>query len=111
VIGSELARRAAALEQAGLIGRLRAPTDRRRQQLALTQAGEDALRSAREAIREGLAPVLSSLPPGDAHAVTRSLIRLEELLGGKAPPARPPRPPHPRDGSPHGMSDFGRSSP
>jgi len=122
MVGSELARRAAVspaaisqlvatLEQAGLVGRLRAPADRRRQQLALTAAGLDALGSARNAIRERLSPLLAGLPPGEADALARSLLRLEELLSGKAPPARPPRPPRPPDGSPHGSGPHGRSSP
>ena len=121
VIGSELARRAAVspaaisqlvagLEQSGLVGRLRAPADRRRQQLALTADGRAVLDSARASIREQLAPLLSGLAPGEADALARSLLRLEELLGGKAPPPRPHRPP-PHDGSPHGIGPRSRSSP
>jgi len=121
VIGSDLARRAAvspaaisqlvgALERAGLVARVRAPADRRRQQLALTAAGEAALSSARDSIRTRLAPLLSGLPPVESEALARSLGRLEELLGGKAPPPRPHRPP-PRGGSPHGIGPHSRSSP
>src|SRR5437667_5070264 len=72
VVGSELARRTAvspaavsqllaALENAGLLERERLPGDRRRQPLALTGRGEQALRSAQVLLRTRLAALLSDL--------------------------------------------------
>ncbi len=113
VVGAELARRAAVspaavsqllatLEAAGLVLRLPAGDDRRRQPLALTEAGRAALHSAEALLRERLAALLAELPPPEADALARSLERIEAALSGTAPPRRPPRPhhkpphPHPR---------------
>jgi DNA-binding MarR family transcriptional regulator len=105
VVGAELARRAAVspaavsqllatLEAAGLVLRLQAGNDRRRQPLALTDAGRAALRSADAVLRSQLAALLAELPPPEADALARSLARIEAALGGTAPPRRPPRPHH-----------------
>ena len=104
--GSELARQAgvspaavsqllAGLEGAGLVERLRAAGDRRRQPLALSAAGERALHEARRLIRERLGALLDDLPGPELDALGRGLARLEELLSGRAPPRRPHRPPPP----------------
>ena len=117
VVGSELARRAtvspaavsqllAGLEAAGYVRRERLAGDRRRQPLALTPDGERALRSAHALLRDRLAELLADLPGPEADALARLLRRLEHVLGGTAPPPRPPRPPHgpkhrrPPDGPP-----------
>lgn len=105
IVGAELARRAAispaavsqlltGLEDAGLLERLRTPDDRRRQTLALSQQGDQLLRSAQALLRERLAGLLADLPPPEADALTRLLNRVESLLTGTAPPHRPRRP-HP----------------
>jgi MarR family transcriptional regulator for hemolysin len=105
VVGAELARRAAispaavsqlltGLEDAGFLERLPTPDDRRRQTLALTERGKYVLRSVQGLLRERLAGLLASLPPPEAHALTRLLNQVEALLTGTAPPPRPHRP-HP----------------
>jgi DNA-binding MarR family transcriptional regulator len=106
VVGSELALRTsvspaavsqllATLETAGLLERGRLPDDRRRQPLALTERGEQAVRTARALLRDGLAPLLTDLPTPEADALARVLARLEASFGGTAPPRRPHRPPPP----------------
>jgi len=105
VVGAELARQAAVspaaasqllggLEADGLVERLQAADDRRRQPLALTTEGDDVLRSARALLSERLAALLGDLPRPEAEALARLLQRVESLLTGTAPPRRPPRPPH-----------------
>ncbi len=102
-VGGELARRAAvspaaisqllgSLESSGLVERRPKVDDRRRQPLALTVAGQACLRSADQLVRERLAELLGGLHGPEAHALARLLGRLEEALGGTAPPRRPPRP-------------------
>ena len=104
IVGAELARRAAvspaaisqllsALEDNGLLCRARLEGDRRRQSLALTEAGRSALRSAQTALRERLAGLLSNMPPPEIDALARLLERLETALSGTPPPPRPHRPP------------------
>lgn len=106
--GRELARRAgvseaaasqllAALERAGLIDRSTDPADRRRQRLALTDAGAGALRSADVLLRRELGGLIGDLPGPEADALARSLARVAALVGG-TPPPRLPRPPHPPPG-------------
>lgn len=105
-VGSELARRTAvspaavsqllaALEGARLVERLRAPEDRRRQALVLTPAGLRTLHSAQALVGRRLAGLLSDLRAPELDALARLLLRVEELLSGKAPPPRPRRPPPP----------------
>jgi DNA-binding MarR family transcriptional regulator len=107
VVGSELARRTAvspaavsqllaALESGGLLERERGADDRRRQPLALTERGEQTLRSAQSLLRQRLASMLTDFPPPEADALARLLERLESSFSGIAPPPRPHRPPPPR---------------
>jgi DNA-binding MarR family transcriptional regulator len=107
LVGAELARRAAvspaavsqllaALEDGGLLTRVRLEDDRRRQPITLTDEGRRALRSAQTALRERLVGLLADLPPPEADALARLLERLEASLTGTPPPPRPHRPP------PHG---------
>jgi DNA-binding MarR family transcriptional regulator len=104
---SELARRAgvsgpavsqllAALDDAGLVDRRPAAGDRRRHELALTDAGASALGSADAAVHERLAGLIGELPPPEADALARLLTRVEGPLSGEPPPRRPPPPRPPR---------------
>jgi DNA-binding MarR family transcriptional regulator len=102
---SELARRAgvsgpavsqllAGLAGAGLVERTPHAGDRRRQALALSTTGVQAYRSAESRLTREVAELLGELPPPEADALARLLVRVEALLSG-APPPRRPRPPHP----------------
>lgn len=106
LVGAELARRTAVspaavsqllatLEAAGLVERLPAQQDRRRQPLALGRQGRLTLRSAQLLLQDNLASLLSDLPPPEVDALGRLLARLERTLTGAVPPPRPPRPPRP----------------
>jgi DNA-binding MarR family transcriptional regulator len=107
VVGAELARRAAVspaavsqllatLEESGLLARSRLEDDRRRQSLAPTEQGRQALRSAQAELRNRLAGLLGDLPPPEADALAGLLERLLASLSGTPPPPRPRRPPPPR---------------
>jgi DNA-binding MarR family transcriptional regulator len=85
----------ATLEAAGLVERLPAQQDRRRQPLALGRQGRLTLRSAQLLLQDSLASLLSDLPPPEVDALGRLLARLERTLTGAVPPPRPPRPPRP----------------
>ena len=106
IVGAELGRRAAVspaavsqllatLEEAGLLARGRLEDDRRRQSLALTEQGRQALRSAQTELRDRLAGLLADLPPPEADALAGLLERLQASLSGTPPPPRPRRPPPP----------------
>lgn len=107
VTGSELARRAGVsgpavsqlldgLAPAALIERSPLAADRRRQELALTPAGERAFRSAAALLRARFGKLLGDLPRPEADALARVLPRVEAALGGAPPPRRPPPPPPPK---------------
>jgi DNA-binding MarR family transcriptional regulator len=83
------------LEDAGWVARSRADDDRRRQQLALSDAGVTVLESAASDLQIGLGPLLASLPPPEQDALDRAMPHVEAALGGTPPPRRPPPPPHP----------------
>src|ERR1700751_265571 len=108
VVGSDLARRAAVspaavsqlvggLESAGLLERQRLSDDRRRQPLALTEAGHACLSSARELLQDRLAALIEGLPGPEVDTLVRLLAHVEAALAGTAPPPprAGPRPPHP----------------
>src|SRR5207247_10016728 len=103
ISGSELARRAgvsgpavsqllAGLVDAGLVERYPATGDRRRQGLALSEAGERASRSPEALLRGRFAILLGDLPRPEADALSRLLPRVEAVLAGAPPPRRPPPP-------------------
>jgi DNA-binding MarR family transcriptional regulator len=111
LVGAELARRAAVspaavsqllatLEENGLLIRGRLEDDRRRQSLALTDEGRQAVRSAQTALRDRLAGLVADLPPHEAEALAVSLDRLQASLRGTPPPPRPRRPPPPSPARP-----------
>jgi DNA-binding MarR family transcriptional regulator len=84
----------AGFERAGTVERRSASDDRRRRPLALTPDGERVLRSAQRLVGAQLEPLVASLAPPDADALSTLLRRIEPALAGTAPPRRPP-PPHP----------------
>jgi DNA-binding MarR family transcriptional regulator len=102
IVGAELAERAAVspaavsqllagLEDAGLVERLRASDDRRRQRLVLTAAGRRTLQSVRVNLRSGLLPLVNVLRRPEAESLAAALGRLATAVGDTPPPRRPPR--------------------
>lgn len=81
------------LAGAGLLERRAADEDRRRQQLALTAAGEQALASAESLLAGRVASLIGDLPRPEIDALARALPQVEAALSGAAPPRRPPPPP------------------
>jgi DNA-binding MarR family transcriptional regulator len=107
VSAGELSRRAAVSEpavsqllaglvDARLVERSPLASDRRRQVLALSPAGANALEAAEALLRERIGALLAGLPPPEADALARTLPRVESPLSGSPPPRRPPPPPPPR---------------
>ena len=68
------------LEAAGLVVRRRSESDRRRVELALTEAGVRALRSARGRRTAWLATRLKRLEPAELAAVEAALPALQRLV-------------------------------
>jgi DNA-binding MarR family transcriptional regulator len=101
VSGPAVSQLLSALEDAGLIERQPAETDRRTHGLALTAQGKSTLASATKLVSERLAELLVDLPKPEADALTRLLERVEPALSGAPPPRRsaaragraPPGPP------------------
>jgi len=85
----------AGFERVGTIERTPAGDDRRRRRLALTLDGERLLHAAQELVGARLEPLVASLAPRDAEALTDLLRRIEPALTGTAPPRRPPPPRRP----------------
>ena len=83
------------LAAAGLLERRAADEDRRRQQLALTAAGKQALASAESLLAGRVASLIGDLPRPEIDALARALPQVEAALSGAAPPRRPPPPPPP----------------
>jgi DNA-binding MarR family transcriptional regulator len=72
------------LEAAGLVVRRRSESDRRRVELALTEAGVRVLRSARSRRTAWLAARLQRLEPAELAAVETALPALQRLVGEEA---------------------------
>jgi DNA-binding MarR family transcriptional regulator len=72
------------LEAAGLVVRRRSESDRRRVELALTEAGIRVLRSARSRRTAWLAAQLQRLEPAELAAVAAALPALQRLVGEEA---------------------------
>jgi DNA-binding MarR family transcriptional regulator len=72
------------LEAAGLVVRRRSEGDRRRVELALTEAGVRVLRSARSRRTAWLAARLQRLEPAELAAVEAALPALQRLVGEEA---------------------------
>jgi DNA-binding MarR family transcriptional regulator len=109
VSGKELARRArvsgpavsqllSGLAEAGLIERQAVASDRRRQTLVLSRAGERSYDAAQALLGERLGSLLSGLPRPEIDALVRLLPRVDAALSGAPPPRRSPHPPPPRRG-------------
>jgi DNA-binding MarR family transcriptional regulator len=97
VSGPAVSQLIAGLVELGLVRRSAAEVDRRRQELALTAAGERALESAGRIMRERLSAVTEDLPRPEADGLARALPHVEAMLSG-APPPRRPKPPEPGKG-------------
>jgi DNA-binding MarR family transcriptional regulator len=95
VSGPAVSQLIATLADQGLVERRAVASDRRRQQLALTRGGRDALRAATKRMRAELGALVTELPRPEADALARALPQVEALLSGTAPPRRPPPPPRP----------------
>jgi len=79
------------LEGRGLVTRSADPDDGRSQLIRLTPAGVEAVAEARTARAQGVAAILSALPPEDIAALERSVTILERALLSTTPsPARTP---------------------
>jgi DNA-binding MarR family transcriptional regulator len=72
------------LEAAGFVVRRRSESDRRRVELALTEAGVRVLRSARSRRTAWLAARLQRLEPAELAAVETALPALQRLVGEEA---------------------------
>ena len=72
------------LEAAGLVARRRSESDRRRVELALTEAGVRVLRSARSRRTAWLAARLKRLEPAELAAVEAALPALQALVEEEA---------------------------
>ena len=68
------------LQAAGLVGRRRSTTDRRRVELEVTDAGERILRSARSRRTAWLAARLRRLDPEEIERIEAALPAFEKLL-------------------------------
>lgn len=68
------------LQAAGLVGRRRSTTDRRRVELEVTEEGERILRSARSRRTAWLAARLRQLDPEELERVEAALPAFEKLL-------------------------------
>lgn len=94
------------LVEQGLVTKIAASDDRRRQVLVLTEKGRRALRRAPAAVQERLIAAISALPAADRRALARSLgdvarvvaprgaahppMLFEERVAGGGRTARPP---------------------
>jgi DNA-binding MarR family transcriptional regulator len=94
VSGAAVSQLVAGLEGAGWLERSRELEDRRRHRLEPTTAGVRALASAAALLQARIGPLLDTLPRPETDALARLLGRVEQALGGEAPPKRPspPRP-------------------
>jgi DNA-binding MarR family transcriptional regulator len=86
VSGPAVSQLLSALEDAGLIERHPAESDRRTHGLGLTERGTGTLASATKLVSERLAELLIDLPKPEADALTRLLERVEAALSGAPPP-------------------------
>ena len=122
---AELARRAgvsgpavsqvlAGLGEAGLIQRTPAPSDRRWQELSLSEHGRRVFGSAQLVLRDRFSELLAGLPHPEASALERALPSVAGVLSGSPPPRRPPHsppPPPPPHGPPAGPGPHRKKRP
>ncbi len=69
------------LEIKGLVTRTRCPKDRRKVDLAITEAGRELTRVAPGLLQDQFAQALRELPEPEQAAITLSLERVVELMG------------------------------
>jgi DNA-binding MarR family transcriptional regulator len=93
VSGPAVSQLLSGLADAGLVERSPSAEDRRRQALALSEAGERVYRSAEALLVARIGTLLGDLPPAEADALSRLLPQAEAVLAGTHPPRRPPPPP------------------
>lgn len=70
---------------AGLVTRCPGEHDRRRADIALTPAGQSALRARREVVERWRRRVFDALPPDEREPAERILGRLSDILDGLEP--------------------------
>jgi DNA-binding MarR family transcriptional regulator len=101
VSGPAISQILASLVTAGWVQRREAPTDRRRQDLGLTQTGDAVLARAHDTLVNGLVELIESVPGPELDAVARALPMVQAAVAGTPPPRRrlPPHPPP--SGLPH----------
>src|SRR5690349_2273227 len=97
VSGPAVSQLIAGLVDQSLVEQNPAASDRRRQELTLSNTGRKALRSATKVMRRELSGLVADLPRPEADALARALPQVEAMLSGAAPPRRPPphKPPPP----------------
>ena len=91
------------LEAGGLVTRALSPLDRRRHELALTDAGRQTRAAAWRLVAARLAGVLGDLPDAEARQLGELLGRIGSTIARVPPPPRPrptAPPPHPRPPTP-----------
>jgi DNA-binding MarR family transcriptional regulator len=98
VSGPAISQLIAALSAAGWVRRSEASADRRRQDLALTDAGAKLLGTVDTVLVGRLAGLIEDVPPPELDALARALPHVQSALAGTPPPRRapPPRQPPPR---------------
>jgi DNA-binding MarR family transcriptional regulator len=101
VSGPAVSQLVASLVAAGWVERREALSDRRRQDLLLTDAGATALQSSSAALTAQLAELLTDVPAPELDALARVLPVVRAALAGRPPPRRP-GPPGPRRPGPPG---------
>jgi DNA-binding MarR family transcriptional regulator len=76
------------LVEQGLVAKVPAPDDRRRQLLAVTAAGQRVLQRAPAVVQDRLIEAIAALPAAERHALSASLERVARFLAPEpAPPA------------------------
>jgi DNA-binding MarR family transcriptional regulator len=74
----------------GLVSKIAASDDGRRQSLALTAAGRRLLQRTPAAVQERLIDAIAALPPTERQALARSLAKLAKSVAPEAASRHPP---------------------
>jgi DNA-binding MarR family transcriptional regulator len=78
------------LVRGGLVARITAAADRRRQRLQLTPRGRAVLKRAPVAVQERLIAAIAGLPPGDRRVLSRALTHVARSVAPKGARPHPP---------------------